>query len=51
MMDRITDFWVFNANTVVLTVVCGVVWVLAHELTTIAVAGLKGWRKRVRRNA
>ena len=49
MLERITDFWVFNANSIVLTAIVAVVFVLFHELATIAVAGVKGWLKRVRK--
>jgi hypothetical protein len=39
---------VFNANSIVLTAVVAVTWVVFHELGTIVVKGLKGWRERVR---
>lgn len=47
MMDRITDFWVFNVNSLVLTALVAVVFVVFHELATVAVARLKRWLKKV----
>lgn len=40
--ERISDFWAFNAESIALTVVVAVVFVLAHEATQWVVGRIKG---------